>query len=54
MNVSQAYINNNQYEKAIENCNKVLIDDDVNLKSLYRRGVAQAKNQNFDEAKVKI
>ena len=47
MNIAQAYINNKQYEKSIEACNKVIEDDDKNMKSLYRRGIAYGRTQDF-------
>lgn len=54
MNISQAYINNKQYQKAIINCNKVLDEDNKNAKTLYRRGLAYAATQDFEKAKVFI
>ena len=47
MNIAQAYINNKQYEKSIEACNKVIEEDDKNMKSLYRRGIAYGRTQDF-------
>lgn len=52
MNISQAYINNKQYEKAITNCDKILEADAQNKKTLYRRGLAFAATQDFEKAKV--
>ena len=54
MNISQAYINNKEYVKAIQNCNKVLSEDEGNMKSLYRRGVAYSRNQEYENGKVYI
>lgn len=54
MNASQASINIKEYSKAVELCDKVLADDDKNMKSLYRRGVAYGRTQDFEKAKVLI
>lgn len=52
LNISQAYLKTKQYSEVIENCNKVLKDDEKNVKALYRRGSAHLFGQDFEKAKV--
>jgi tetratricopeptide (TPR) repeat protein len=54
LNISQAYLKLNKHVDAIDNCTKVLKEENDNLKALYRRGVAYTKLQEFDKAKVTI
>jgi peptidylprolyl isomerase len=52
LNISQAYLKINKYADAVTNCSSVLKDEEDCLKALYRRGLAYAKLQEFDKAKV--
>jgi hypothetical protein len=52
MNITQAYIKNKQYAKAIDAATKVLNDDPDTIKTLFRRGVADLGNQDIELAKV--
>lgn len=52
LNISQAYIKLNKYSEVIDNCSKVLKEEDDCVKALFRRGVAYSRLQEFDKAKV--
>lgn len=52
LNISQAYLKLGKYAEVIDNCTKVLKEEDDNHKALYRRGIAFSKSQDFDKAKV--
>ena len=54
LNISQGYLKLNKNSEVIDNCTKVLKEEDDNLKALYRRGVAYGKAQDFEQAKVSI
>ena len=54
LNISQAYLKLAKYSDVIENCSKVLKEEDDCLKALYRRGTAYCKIQEFDLAKVHL
>ncbi len=52
LNISQAYLKINKNSDVIDNCTKVLKEEEGNLKALYRRGLAYIKIQEFEKAKV--
>jgi tetratricopeptide (TPR) repeat protein len=52
LNISQAYLKLNKYSEVIDNCSKVLKEEDDCVKALFRRGVAYSRLQEFDKAKV--
>ena len=52
LNLSQAYLKLGKYSEVIDNCGKVLKEEDDCLKAFYRRGLAYSKAQEFDKAKV--
>lgn len=52
LNIAQAYLKLNKNKEAAEAAGKVLKDDSINLKALYRRGLAYSKSQDFDRAQV--
>ena len=52
LNISQAYLKLNMYSDVIDNCSKVLKEEDDCVKALFRRGVAYSRLQEFDKAKV--
>lgn len=51
LNISQAYLKLNKSSDVIDNCTKVLKEEEDNQKALYRRGLAYTKNQDFERAK---
>jgi len=53
LNISQAYLKMNKYGDVIDQCSKVLKEENDCLKALYRRGLAYSKIQDFEKAKVK-
>lgn len=52
LNSAQMQLKTNAYFAAVENCTKVLNDDENNLKGLYRRGVAYLNLQEFEKSEV--
>ena len=52
LNISQAYLKLNMYSDVVDNCSKVLKEEDDCVKALFRRGVAYSRLQEFDKAKV--
>ena len=54
LNASQAYIKLGKYSEVVDNCGKVLKEEEDCVKALYRRGVAYNKMQEFDKAKVHL
>ena len=52
LNISQAYLKLNKYAEVIDNCSKVLKEEEDCVKALFRRGVAYSRGQDFEKAKV--
>ncbi|KAK8944971.1 Peptidyl-prolyl cis-trans isomerase PASTICCINO1 [Platanthera zijinensis] len=51
LNVAACFQKMGEYRKSIETCNKVLDANPVNVKALYRRGMAYMLSGDFEEAR---
>ena len=47
LNAAQAYLKLGKYSDAVDNCSKVLKEEDDCVKAFYRRAIAYGKMQEF-------